>query len=112
MTDRGLSRHGVEADASSFWGQRLGRDVSADEGRSIAENLCGFLTVLAEWADAEGGTRRETPNSEARPPPRAQRSPTRSWVAESDRADHSSRVTPSGGPINAHPIRSDLARET
>ena len=111
MTDRAASGHGVAADASSFWGQRLSRSVSADEGRAIAENVCGFFTVLAEWAEAEVGTRRETPNSEARPPPRAHRPrPNRESRRRTGR--HGLRVAPSAESSSVHLTRSNPARET
>jgi hypothetical protein len=35
------------------WQPRLGRDLSREEARQIAENLTGFFALLAEWARAE-----------------------------------------------------------
>ena len=37
------------------WQQRLGRDLSREDARQIAENVTGFFTILAE------GSRVETP---------------------------------------------------
>ena len=37
-----------------FWRSRLGRDVSCEDARQIAENATGFFAVLAEWSHAEG----------------------------------------------------------
>jgi hypothetical protein len=35
------------------WQPRLGRDLSREEARQIAENITGFFAVLAEWSRAE-----------------------------------------------------------
>ena len=35
------------------WQPRLGRDLSREDARQIAENVTGFFSVLAEWARAE-----------------------------------------------------------
>ena len=35
------------------WRARLGRDLSREDARQIAENVTGFFTVLAEWSRAE-----------------------------------------------------------
>jgi hypothetical protein len=35
------------------WKPRLGRDLSREDARQIAENVTGFFTILAEWARAE-----------------------------------------------------------
>jgi hypothetical protein len=37
-----------------LWHSRLGRDVSREGARQIAENVTGFFAVLAEWSHAEG----------------------------------------------------------
>jgi hypothetical protein len=37
-----------------LWRSRLGRDVSREDARQIAENVTGFFAVLAEWSRAEG----------------------------------------------------------
>jgi hypothetical protein len=35
------------------WQPRLGRDLSREDARQIAENVTGFFTILAEWSRAE-----------------------------------------------------------
>ena len=35
------------------WQPRLGRDLSREDARQIAENVTGFFAVLAEWSRAE-----------------------------------------------------------
>jgi len=35
------------------WQPRLGRNLSREDARQIAENVTGFFTILAEWARAE-----------------------------------------------------------
>jgi hypothetical protein len=35
------------------WQPRLGRDLSHEDARQIAENMSGFFSVLAEWSRAE-----------------------------------------------------------
>ena len=35
------------------WQPRLGRDLSREEAKQIADNLTGFFTLLAEWSRAE-----------------------------------------------------------
>ena len=32
------------------WKPRLGRDLSTDDARQIAENVTGFFSILIEWA--------------------------------------------------------------
>lgn len=36
-----------------FWQPRIGRDLTAEDARQIAENVTGFFAVLAEWSHAE-----------------------------------------------------------
>lgn len=36
-----------------LWKRRLGRDLSREDARLIAENATGFFTILAEWSRAE-----------------------------------------------------------
>ena len=36
-----------------LWRSRLGRDVSCEDARQIAENVTGFFSILAEWSGAE-----------------------------------------------------------
>jgi hypothetical protein len=35
------------------WQPRLGRDLSHEAARQIAENITGFFTLLAEWSKTE-----------------------------------------------------------
>lgn len=35
------------------WQTRLGRDISSEDARQIAENVTGFFAILAEWSGAE-----------------------------------------------------------
>ena len=35
------------------WKPRLGRDLSREDARQIAENVTGFFALLAEWSRAE-----------------------------------------------------------
>ena len=35
------------------WRPRLGRDLSHEDARQIAENVTGFFSILAEWSRAE-----------------------------------------------------------
>ena len=35
------------------WQTRIGRDLSQEDARQIAENVTGFFAVLAEWSRAE-----------------------------------------------------------
>jgi hypothetical protein len=51
----------------AVWQPRLGRDLSREDARQIAENVTGFFAVLAEWSRAETPVPRTTPAS--RPPP-------------------------------------------
>jgi hypothetical protein len=36
-----------------LWKRRLGRDLSREDARLIAENVTGFFTILAEWSRAD-----------------------------------------------------------
>jgi hypothetical protein len=36
-----------------LWKRRLGRDLSREGARQIAENVAGFFAILAEWSRAE-----------------------------------------------------------
>jgi hypothetical protein len=54
------------------WQPRLGRDLSREDARQIAENVTGFFAVLAEWSRAElpspandAGKRAASDNEEA-----------------------------------------------
>jgi hypothetical protein len=35
------------------WQPRLGRDLSPEDARQIAENFTGFFSLLVEWSRAE-----------------------------------------------------------
>ena len=35
------------------WQPRIGRDLTDDDARQIADNVTGFFSILAEWARAE-----------------------------------------------------------
>jgi hypothetical protein len=41
------------ARARQIWQPRIGRDLTDEDARQIAENVTGFFAVLAEWSDAE-----------------------------------------------------------
>jgi hypothetical protein len=41
------------ARARQIWQPRIGRDLSDEDARQIAENVIGFFAVLAEWSHAE-----------------------------------------------------------
>lgn len=36
-----------------IWQPRIGRDLTDEDARRIAENVTGFFAVLAEWSHAE-----------------------------------------------------------
>ncbi len=36
-----------------IWQPRIGRDLTDEDARQIAENVTGFFAVLAEWSHAE-----------------------------------------------------------
>lgn len=36
-----------------IWQSRIGRDLTDEDARQIAENVTGFFAVLAEWSHAE-----------------------------------------------------------
>ena len=43
------------------WQPRLGRDLSREDARQIAENVTGFFALLAEWSRPRCRLRRTTP---------------------------------------------------
>ena len=45
--------HNLIDRARTVWQPRLGRDLSREDARQIAENVTGFFAVLAEWSRAE-----------------------------------------------------------
>jgi hypothetical protein len=38
------------------WEPRLGRDLTREDARQIAENVTGFFAILAEWSRAEASS--------------------------------------------------------
>jgi hypothetical protein len=36
-----------------LWQPRLGRNVSGEDARQIAENVTGFFSILADWSRVE-----------------------------------------------------------
>jgi hypothetical protein len=50
----------------AVWKPRLGRDLSREDAREIAENVTGFFTVLAEWSRAERSRRCQRQQSAGR----------------------------------------------
>jgi hypothetical protein len=36
-----------------LWQRRLGRDLTREDARQIAENVTGFFALLAEWSRVE-----------------------------------------------------------
>ena len=51
----------------AVWQPRLGRDLSREDAREIAENVIGFLTILAEWSRVEGLAAANDNNAQAAP---------------------------------------------
>ena len=47
------------------WQSRLGRDLSREDTRQIAENVTGFFKILAEWALAEAPSPANDPGKPA-----------------------------------------------
>jgi len=43
----------LAARTREVWEPRLGRDLSPEGARQIAENVTGFFSILAEWSRAE-----------------------------------------------------------
>lgn len=41
------------AHTRQIWQPRIGRDLTDEEARQIAENVTGFFAVLVEWSQAE-----------------------------------------------------------
>ncbi len=39
--------------SAAFWTRRAGRPVTPEDARAITENLCGFVSLLGEWAEKE-----------------------------------------------------------
>jgi hypothetical protein len=47
------ANHNLIDRTRQVWQPRLGRDLSREDARQIAENVTGFFAVLAEWSRAE-----------------------------------------------------------
>jgi hypothetical protein len=39
----------------ALWRPRMGRDLSREDARQIAENVTGFFNILAEWSRTDMG---------------------------------------------------------
>jgi hypothetical protein len=50
----------------TVWRPRLGRDLSPEDAREIAENVTGFFKLLAEWSRAEMPTPTNDNNAQVR----------------------------------------------
>jgi hypothetical protein len=46
-------KHELIGRTREVWQPRLGRDLSREDARQIAESMTGFFAVLAEWSGAE-----------------------------------------------------------
>jgi hypothetical protein len=53
----------------TVWKPRLGRDLSREDAREIAENIIGFFTILAEWSRVERLAAPNDNNAQAAPAP-------------------------------------------
>lgn len=51
----------------AVWKPRLGRDLSREDAREIAENVIGFFTILAEWSRVERLAAANDNNAQAGP---------------------------------------------
>ena len=47
------ANHNLIDRTRQVWQPRLGRDISSEDARQIAENVTGFFAILAEWSRAE-----------------------------------------------------------
>jgi hypothetical protein len=53
MKSTHTSQAGLQERAVAFWSPRLKRDVSQEDARQIVENVTGFFSLIAEWAQAD-----------------------------------------------------------
>ena len=53
----------------AVWKPRLGRDLSREDAREIAENVTGFFTILAQWLRVERLAATNDNNAQAAPEP-------------------------------------------
>ena len=47
------ANHNLIDRTRQVWQPRLGRDLSREDARQIAENVTGFFAILAEWSRAD-----------------------------------------------------------
>lgn len=47
------TNHNLIEQTHRLWRSHLGRDVSCEDARQVAENVTGFFAVLEEWSYAE-----------------------------------------------------------
>ena len=52
MKPRHLANDNLIDRTREVWKPRLGRDLSREDARQIAENVTGFFSILAEWSRA------------------------------------------------------------
>ncbi|MEI7761567.1 MAG: hypothetical protein WCJ67_12550, partial [Thermoleophilia bacterium] len=53
MTHAHLSNDSLIERTLHVWQPRVGRELSREDARQIAENAIGFFSVLAKWSRAE-----------------------------------------------------------
>jgi len=53
----------------TVWKPRLGRYLSREDARGIAENVIGFFTIVAEWSRVERLAAVNDNNAQATPEP-------------------------------------------
>ena len=47
------ANHNLIDRTRQVWQPRLGRDLSREDARQIAENVTGFFSILADWSRVE-----------------------------------------------------------
>jgi hypothetical protein len=47
------ANHNLIDRTRQVWTSRLGRDLSREDARQMAENVTGFFAILAKWSQAE-----------------------------------------------------------
>ena len=65
------------------WQPRLGRDLSREDARQIAENVTGFFALLAEWSRADLARPRRTIWASPPPPTTRKRAMNAEDIAKS-----------------------------
>ena len=53
MKPRHLANDNLIDRSREVWKPRLGRDLSREDARQMAQNVTGFFSILAEWSRAE-----------------------------------------------------------